>query len=442
MKNNSTENNLIVGLDIGTTKIVTIVGYRNQNGLIDVVGWGRADSTGVEFGEIINIFQTVDGIRMSKQNATNQVHCDLDNLPVYVGVAGHHIKTSTYRHYLYRYGNEDPIQQQEIERLKRDVEKVSLNPGEKLIDVIPQSYVIDNGRETSDPVGVLGHTVMGTYQLIKGEEAEINKILRCGKDADLKFKEIILEPMASAISCLTEDEKQRGVALIDIGGGTTDLIIYNNGSPVFTKVIAIGGNIITSDIAKICSISRDTAEKLKIQHGTCIVSKSNQNNIITIPRQPAPIQISEHYLAQIINARVEDDIIATVKREIDNSGYANLVSNCGIVITGGGAQLKHLKELIQFKTGYNTRIGIPENGFEKNIPSDLKKSAYATALGLLKYGIETVNGPASTFEYDDTITSDTDNNNRHRDNSNDNTKRWGVFKKVWDYFRERMEQVS
>ncbi|MCR4965674.1 MAG: cell division protein FtsA [Bacteroidales bacterium] len=439
MRNNTTENKLIVGLDIGTTKIVTLVGYRNENGLIDIIGWGKADSIGVEFGEIINIFQTVDGIRASKQNAVNQLHFEIDDLPVYVGVAGHHIKTSKYRHYLYRYGNEDPIQQNEIDKLKKDVEQVNLNPGEKLIDVIPQSYFIDNERETNNPVGMLGHTVMGIYQLITGKESEIKKILRCGTDAELNFDEYILEPLASSLSCLTEDEKQRGVALIDIGGGTTDLIIYYNGSPVFTKVIAIGGNIITSDIANVCSIPRDTAEKLKIQYGTCIVNKSNPSNTITIPRQPNPIQINENYLAQIINARVEDDIIGSVKKEIENSGYADKIGNCGIVLTGGGAQLKHLKELVQFKTGFNTRIGIPENGFEKSIPTDLKKPSFATALGLLKYGIEMQCGPISNSN-EETTSSYKDNSSEEKEKTKTNT--WGIFKKISDYFKERMEQVS
>ena len=435
MKKNSSENNLIVSLDIGTTKIVTIVGYRNENGLIDILGWGKGDSNGVEFGEIKNIFQTVDGIMISKQNAINQAGFDIEQFPVYVGVAGHHVKTSKYKHYRYRYGIEEPIGLEEIEQLREEVEKVNLPPGEKLIDVIPQSYLIDNEREVSNPIGELGHTVMGTYQLITGKESEINKIIRCGKGADLDFQEIVLEPIASSISCLTEDEKQRGVALIDIGGGTTDLIIYVNGNPVFTKVIAFGGNTITSDIAQVCSISRDTAEKLKIQHGTCIVDKSNQNNLITIPKNPVPVQISEHYLAQIINARVEHDIIGAVENEIDNSGYANMVTNCGIVLTGGGAQLKHLKELVQFKTGFTTRIGIPENGFEKNIPSDLKKSMYATALGLLKYGAEEEYGV-------DEPSSNDDVEEPGRKPRPSRPETWGFFDKVRIFLKERIEQVS
>ena len=443
---NNMASDIVVGLDIGTTKVATIIGYLNNRGKIEILGHGKSASKGVEFGLIQNLLKAQESIKTSVQLASS--HARIENIEsVFAGIAARHIKTGNCKHYILRSDHNALITQDELDSMRRDVENIALPPGQQIIAIIPQKYVIEDSadgacHESLDPVGELGSKITGYYQVIMGNYQEIKKIHTCISNVNIETEELILEPIASGLSCLSEDEKQRGVALIDIGGGTTDLIIYNNGSPVFTKVIAIGGNIITSDIAKICSISRDTAEKLKIQHGTCIVSKSNQNNIITIPRQPAPIQISEHYLAQIINARVEDDIIATVKREIDNSGYANLVSNCGIVITGGGAQLKHLKELIQFKTGYNTRIGIPENGFEKNIPSDLKKSAYATALGLLKYGIETVNGPASTFEYDDTITSDTDNNNRHRDNSNDNTKRWGVFKKVWDYFRERMEQVS
>jgi cell division protein FtsA len=209
------------------------------------------------------------------------------------------------------------------------------------------------------------------------------------ESAGLKAEDIILEPIASGLSCLSEEEKNQGVALVDIGGGTTDLAIYYDGSPVFTKVIPIGGTIITRDIATVCKITEELAEKLKITCGTCIVEKSNSNHYITLPQfhaaQP-PQQINETYLAKIINMRVQNDILDQVKREIESSGYADKL-RAGVVLTGGGATLRHIKELCQYTLQKPVRIGIPEYGFMRNIPNDLKHPMYATALGLLKYGI-------------------------------------------------------
>ena len=225
--------------------------------------------------------------------------------------------------------------------------------------------------------------------MITGNESEIKKILLCVESAGLRTEDIILEPIASGLSCLSEEEKNQGVALVDIGGGTTDLAIYCDGSPVFTKVIPIGGTIITRDIATVCKITEELAEKLKVTCGTCIVEKSNANHFVTLPQFHAvqPRQINETYLAKIINMRVQNDILDQVKREIDNSGYADKL-RAGVVLTGGGATLKHIKELCQYTLQKPVRIGIPEYGFVRNIPNDLKHPMYSTALGLLKYGIE------------------------------------------------------
>ncbi len=380
------DNNLIVGLDIGTTKIATVIGYRNEkSGKISVIGHGVAASSGVEFGEIQNINRTVDGIVQSKSIA--EQHANMQIQDAYVGIAGHHIKTNLYKHIIYRYGNNDiPISDEEIDNLKAEVFKAAVPPGEQIVDVIPQRYIIDDSRETNSPAGELGNSIMGIYQLITGRQKEVDKIRLCGNNSGTNFKDIVLEPMASGIACLSEDEKKNGVALVDIGGGTTDLIIYIDGSPVYTKVIALGGNVITSDIAKLCQISFEMAEQIKIKYGTCIVNKSNENNLITIPRpEQEAIQISEPYLSKIINCRVQEEILNTIKKEIEYSGYKNKILN--IVLTGGGANLRHIKELSKFVLQKPTRIGFPVNGFSEDIPTELKQPMYATALGLLKYGI-------------------------------------------------------
>ncbi len=387
---------LVVGLDIGTTKIATIIGYKADD-KIDIIGHGRGESTGVQHGLIYNINKTVDGINVSKEQAEKRTDCFKVN-HVYVGVAGRHIKSIEYKHVLTRInGKNFVIKQEEIDRMLNDLYSISVPSGERIITVIPQHYVVDKEIDTTEPVGMLGELIEGYFQLITGNESEIKKILLCVESAGLKAEDIILEPIASGLSCLSEEEKRQGVALVDIGGGTTDLAIYYEGSPVYTKVIPIGGAIITKDIATVCQITEELAEKLKVTCGTCIVEKSNNNHYITLPQFHAvqPRQINEAHLAKIINMRVQNDILDQVKREIDNSGYADKL-RAGIVLTGGGATLRHIKELCQYTLQKPVRIGIPEFGFDRNIPNDLKHPMYSTALGLLKYGIskkETITEP-------------------------------------------------
>ena len=234
MENVYNNDNMIVGLDIGTTKIATVIGHRNENGQIDIIGYGKSESTGVEFGEIRNINKTVTGITLSTSMASQRSNQEIKS--VYVGIAGHHIKTSRYNHHLFRQGKKTPITSEEIETLKNEVFKASVPPGEEIIDVIPQRYLIDKERITFEPVGELGNEVIGTYQLITGKISEIDRIKMCGNESGIILNDIILEPIASGMACLTEEEKRHGVALVDIGGGTSDIIIFVDGHPVYTKV--------------------------------------------------------------------------------------------------------------------------------------------------------------------------------------------------------------
>ena len=397
------ESKIVVGLDIGTTKIATVVGTQNEEGKISVLSYGKGQSTGVQHGLIFNIVKTIEGINASMKAALNRFDCEIDE--VYVGVAGRHVKSVEYHHVVTRLnGKNEIIRQDEMDKILSDLKSLSVNPGEMIIDVIPQRFIIDKDRTTIDPVGELGERMEGYYQIITGNDSEIKKIVRCVQDAGLRAKAIILEPIASGLSCLSHEEKMNGVVLVDIGGGTTDVAIFYNGKPVFTRVIPVGGSVITNDIATVCRITEEMAEKLKQSHGTCVVEKSNKNNFITIPHLTGmkPIQISETYLAQIINARVQSGILNEIKKALDESGYYDKLKK-GVVLTGGGSSLKHLKDLCQYTLNLPVRIGIPEIGFMPSLYPELKNPVYATGLGLLKFGISGLNEPVMEEIEDDYV---------------------------------------
>ena len=392
---NNMASDIVVGLDIGTTKVATIIGYLNNRGKIEILGHGKSASKGVEFGLIQNLLKAQESIKTSVQLASS--HARLDSIDsVYAGIAARHIKTGNCKHYILRSDHNALITQEELDSMKRDVENIALPPGQQIIAIIPQKYVIEDSadgasHESMDPVGELGSKVTGYYQVIMGNYQEIKKIHTCISNVNVDTEELILEPIASGLSCLSEDEKQRGVALIDIGGGTTDMVIFKNGQPKFCKVIPFAGSVITKDIASVCNIPEDTAEELKINHGSCIPERSNPNRVSTVlrPHQQAPLKISDEQLAKIIYSRVHNDILGFVKKELEASGCMKMLQNgAGLVLTGGGAKLRHLVELCQFDLGLNTRIGIPGVGFADSLSNELKQPLYSTALGLLKYGIE------------------------------------------------------
>jgi cell division protein FtsA len=392
---NNMASDIMVGLDIGTTKVATIIGYLNNRGKIEILGHGKSASKGVEFGLIQNLLKAQESIKTSVQLASS--HARVESIDsVYAGIAARHIRTANCKHYILRSDHNALIIQEELDSMKRDVENIALPPGQQIIAIIPQKYVIEDSadgacHESLDPVGELGSKITGYYQVIMGNYQEIKKIHTCISNVNIDTEELILEPIASGLSCLSEDEKQRGVALIDIGGGTTDMVIFQNGHPKFCKVIPFAGSVITKDIAKVCNIPEDTAEELKINHGSCIPERSNPNRVSTVlrPHQQAPLKISDEQLARIIYSRVHNDILGFVKKELENSGCMKMLqSGAGLVLTGGGAKLRHLVELCQYDLGLNTRIGIPGIGFADSLSNELKQPLYSTALGLLKYGIE------------------------------------------------------
>lgn len=401
---------MVVGLDIGTTKILMVMGYMGEDGEINVCSYGKGPSTGVEYGLVFNLQKTIDEIGI----ALKQLAASIDEpiSEVYVGVAGRHIKSIACTSSVTRpNGLDNMVRPEEVEKMLQDMKSMKVK-GSEVITVIPQYYDVDE-RSTTCPAGTLCQKLTGHYQLVTGDVEDVKRIIFSVEGAELEAKKLILEPIASGEVCLTEEEKKNGVALIDIGGGTTDLVIFHEGVPVSIKVIPVGGQVITSDINSL-GITSEQAEFLKINHGNCLPEATNANNFITIPDGSGygmPLKISEQNLAQVIHARVSEDILKPVKRAIDESGYANVVRN--VVITGGGACLQNMNQLAEFILNRHTRIGYPLVKVSKTIDSALKNTSCSTALGLLRLGCLSEGSSALQEPTEDVkIRKDKGNNNK------------------------------
>ncbi|MCG3166309.1 MAG: Cell division protein FtsA [Bacteroidia bacterium] len=378
---------IVVGLDIGTTKICCIVGRKADHGKIEILGMGRADSLGVKRGMVFNIDQTVEAIRLAVNEAESKASVEIAE--VNVGIAGQHIK-SMQHHGIYtrKMSGEDTITQVDIDALIDDMYKLAMLPGEQIIHVLPQEYIVDGEMGIKQPIGTPGVRLEANFHIITGQTTAASNIKKCIEKAGLTMKDIILEPLASSEAVLSQEEKEAGVALVDIGGGTTDLAIFCDGIIRHTAVIPLGGNIITEDIKEGCNIIGKQAELLKVKFGSALASESQENEIVSIPglRGRDPKEISVKNLANIIQARLEE-IIEYVYHEIKNSGYEKKLLG-GIVLTGGGAQMKHITQLTEFITAMNTRIGYPNEHLAPGSPEDITSPMYATGVGLLMMGIQ------------------------------------------------------
>lgn len=379
---------ILVGLDIGTTKICCIVGRKADHGKIEIMGMGRADSLGVKRGMVFNIEQTVQAIRQAVDEAESKSSVEINE--VNVGIAGQHIK-SMQHHGIYtrKMSGDDTIAQTDIDALIDDMYKLAMLPGEQIIHVLPQEYIVDGEAGIKQPIGTPGVRLEANFHIITGQTTAANNIKKCVEKAGLTMRDIILEPLASSEAVLSQEEKEAGVALVDIGGGTTDLAIFYDGLIRHTAVIPLGGNIITEDIREGCTIIGKQAELLKVKFGSALASESQENEIVSIPglRGREPKEISVKNLASIIQARLEE-IIEYVYHEIKNSGYEKKLIG-GIVLTGGGSQMKHITQLTEFITAMNTRIGYPNEHLAPGSPEEITSPMYATGVGLLMMGIQT-----------------------------------------------------
>jgi len=380
---------IIVGLDIGTTKIACVVGKKNEYDKIEILGYGKAPSIGVSRGVVSNIEKTVQSIRRAVDEAELKSGINIDH--IYVGIAGQHIKSHQHRGSLVRNSLDDEVSQRDIDLLIEDMHKLVMQPGEEIIHVIPQEYIVDKEQGIKDPIGMSGISLEANFHIITGQITAAKNINKCVVKSNMNVEDLILEPLASAEAVLSEEEKEAGIALVDIGGGTTDIAIFQEGIIRHTAVIPLGGNIITEDVKEGCSIIKNQAEALKMKFGSALAAENKEEEIVSIPglRGRTPKEITLKNLANIIQARVEE-IIEHVYFEIKNSGYEKKLIG-GIVLTGGGAQLNHIAQLFEFITGLDTRIGYPNEHLAGNVPEELNSPMYSTGIGLVIKGLQSIN---------------------------------------------------
>ena len=439
---NNKKSPLVLALDIGTTKVCALAGFRNEFGKIEIAGIGKVRSEGVSKGVVSNIDKTVKAIKEAVSIA--EINCGKKFENVYVGIAGQHIKSLQHHGLLVRKDINSEINENDINRLIEDMYKLVLPPGDKILHVIPQEFTVDNEANITDPIGMSGVRLEANFHIITGQVSASRNIFKVVEKADLKVGDLTLEPIASASAVLTKEEKEAGVALIDIGGGTTDVTIFKDDIIRHTAVIPFGGNVVTSDIQEGLSVMKDQAEKLKVKFGSALADEIVDNRLIVIPgyRGKEVKEVSEKNLSRIIQARMEE-ILDFIAWEISRSGYQNKLL-AGIVLTGGGSLLKDVDLLAELHTGMISRLGEPTEHLAHGYNGDLTSPIYSTGIGLLINAIDQDNFEAdeqfdesekSALEYEFELAG-TENNAQEQ-----NISRPSWLNKIFSYTKEFFEST-
>ncbi len=370
---------LIVGLDLGTTKICAVVGEVTADS-VDIVGVGTYPSIGMRTGVVVNIDQTVHSIRKAVEEAELMAGCEISS--VYAGVAGTHIQGSNSHGVIAIKSRE--VVQADIERVLDAAKAIAMPHDRQIVHVLPQQFLVDEQEGIHDPIGMSGVRLEAKVHIVTAASTAVQNIVRCCEKAGLHVQAVVLEALASSQSVLDRDEKQLGVALIDIGGGTTDIAVFLENAIRYSSVIGLGGNHITSDISVGLRSSMEEAEKIKKKHGEALVSRTNPKDIIEIGSVGGqkPRQLAHSILAEIIEARTEE-ILKVVEWELSRSGFIDTL-HAGVVLTGGVSLLPGVRELAESIFDLPVRIGVP---FDFGGLGDVVRNPiYATATGLVMYG--------------------------------------------------------
>lgn len=388
------KNSIISAIDIGTTKIIAIIGRKTDSGKFEILGLGRHDSKGVRRGEVLNIEETVQSIYSAVNEAEEMAGMKMKE--AYVGIAGAHIRSQRTSGYIQLGSDEEEITSAHTKELVDQMYNTAVDMGEEIIHVLPQGYTVDDAQGVENPVGVAGKRLEGNFHVVIGKISAANNIKKCVTRVGIKVKKLIMEPLASASAVLSEDELEAGVAMIDIGGGTTDLAVYRDKRIVHTAVVPLGGFSVTNDIKQGCNIVLRYAERLKKEFGRALVDSNDKNKVVKIPGINGMPQkeISFVHLAGIIQARMEE-IIEQVVYQLDSNDLRGKLG-AGIVVTGGGALLENLPQLMAYKTGQLTRIGKPRVAATGESKDKVHDPTLATAIGLIIEGFKDANSGKET----------------------------------------------
>jgi len=375
-----TDRNLIVGLDIGTSKVAAIVGEVNDSGEVEVIGIGSTPSRGLKKGVVINLESTVNSIQRAVEEAELMAGCEITS--VYAGIAGSHIKSLNSHGIVAIRGKE--VSQYDINRVIDSARAVAIPADQKILHILPQEFIIDMQEGIKEPIGMSGIRLEAKVHMVTGSVSAAQNIIKCIRRCELDVDDIVLEQLASCSSVLTEDEKELGVCLIDIGGGTTDIAIFSHGAIKHTAVIPIAGDQVTNDVAVALRTPTQNAEEIKKLHACALTQLADVNEMIDVPSigdRPSR-QISKQNLAEIIEPRYEE-LMLLVQAELRRSGYEGLIA-AGMVLTGGSSKVTGLVELAEEIFHMPVRLGFPQH--VSGLTDVVQNPIYSTGVGLLIYG--------------------------------------------------------
>ncbi|MDT8324391.1 MAG: cell division protein FtsA [Bacteroidota bacterium] len=379
--------NIVVGLDIGTTKVCAMIAAKDADDRINILGIGKAENEGMARGTVTHIDKTVRAIQSAVMDAERQ--SGIKVRAVNVGIAGDHIQSFQSRGVIAISNPENEITRKDVERLLQDTKRVALPSDRRIIHVIPQEFIVDGQDGIYDPVGMAGVRMEANVHIITGGITAVQNIYKCVERAGLEVNDLVLEPLASANSVMSEEEKEVGIVLVDIGGGTTDIAIFEERTIRHSAVLAIAGKKVTEDIRKGLGILNEQAERLKREHGYAFLSEIVDDTPIMLPRLGSrdEMQISRSLLCQIIQPRIEE-VLEIVALEIKRSGYSKHLHS-GVILTGGGSLVKGTAALAREVLGMPVKIGIP-SGFSGGFVNEVENPMYSTCVGLVLHGMKSI----------------------------------------------------
>lgn len=386
------EDQIIVGLDIGTTKVCAVVASVNELDQVNILGVGKAPSDGLNRGVVVNIDRTVNAIKTAVEQA--QLASGIEVKAVNVGIAGDHIRSMRSKGVITINNKDNEITVKDVERLLEDCQRIMLPSDQQILHVIPQEFIVDGQDGINDPVGMSGMRMEAEVHIITGLVSAAKNLYRCVERAGYEVNDIILEPLASSYAVLDDEEREAGTVLVDIGGGTTDVAVFQDNTIRHTAVVAVAGQKVTDDIRIGLSVLEDQAEKLKQEHGLCYTDLIEEDEVITVPGiggRP-PKEIKQSILAKIIQARVEE-IQEIVAIEVKRSGYSGELS-AGVVVTGGGALLTGISELSNEVMGMDCKVGTPR-GLTGGLLDEVDTPIYATGVGLVMHALKAKKSPST-----------------------------------------------